>query len=140
METQRFKPLIDKLFWIIFIPTSALTVGMVVISAFAPTSLFITIPVALTVFYLLLSPLFSYAELREHSLFIKYGLILKKDIPYDKIRGVEKDRKFYSESMLSIKNSFEHVNVKYNSFDITTISVVHNDDFMKELKARCPKK
>ncbi len=140
MKTKRFKPLFDKLFFIIFIPITVLMMAFTVLACFAPTALFIIIPIDALVLYFLLSPLFGYVELRENSLFIKYGLVLKKEIPYDKIRGIDKVRKFYSESMMSLKNSFEHVNIKYNSFDITAVSVVENDNFIKELNERCCKK
>ena len=75
-------------------------------------------------------------ELREHTLFIKLGFIMKREIPYAKIRGTEKQRKFYSDSMLSLKNSFDHVNVKYNRFDMISVSVVNNDEFVKNLEER----
>jgi len=136
MEIKKFKPLIDKLYFIILIPTILLLGAATVISTFEPVALFITIPVDLTVIYFIISPLFGYAELRENSVYIKYGFILKKEIPYNKIRGVVKERKFYSESMMSLKNSFEHVNIKYNAFDVTTVSVVNNDDFIGELNER----
>lgn len=134
--TRKFKPLIDKLYWIIFIPTVVFMLIMTVIASFSVTALFIIIPVDLTVVYLLISPLFGYAELREDSLFIKYGLLLKKEIPYGKINAAVKERRFYSDSMMSLKNAFEHVNIKYNSFDVTTVSVIGNDEFIAELNSR----
>ena len=121
-------------YFIIFIPTALLLIAVTVLSAFSPTALIITVPVDLFVLYFFISPLFGYVELREGSLFIKYGFFLKKEIPYAKIRGAVKGRKFYSESMMSLKNSFEHVNVKYNSFDVTTVSVVENDAFISEFQ------
>ena len=137
MENKRFKAQTDRLFWLIFIPTSLLTLGVTVVSAvFLPVTLFYTVPIDVFVGYFLVSSLFGYAELREHSLFIKYGFVLKKEIPYGKIRSLEKARKFYSESMMSLKNSFEHVNIKYNRFDVTTVSVVDNDLFIRELNDR----
>ena len=140
MENKRYKPLVDKLFFIIFIPTAFLMVGLTIFACFEPIALLIMLPSDLLTFYFLLSPLFGYVELRESSLFIKYGLILKREIPYDKVRGAEKVRKFYSESMMSLKNSFEHVNIKYNSFDVTSVSVVENDNFIEELNERRCKK
>ena len=136
MPNKRFKPLVDRLFLIIWIPTSLLIFGVTVFACFEPTALFIVIPIDAFVFYFLLSPLFGYLELRESTLFIKYGFILKKEIPYERIRGVNKERKFYSETMLSLKCAFEHVNVKYNSFDVTAVSVIGNDDFISELRER----
>ena len=78
MKTKRFKPLFDKLFFIIFIPITVLMIAFTVLECFAPMALFIIIPIDTLVLYLLLSPLFGYVELRESSLFIKYGLVLKK--------------------------------------------------------------
>lgn len=139
MENKRFKPLVDKLFWILFIPTFILMAGLTVIAAFDPVALLITIPADIFVIYFFISPLVGYVELQEKILFIKYGFILKKEIPYDKIRSVEKGKRWYSESMMSLKNSFEHVNIKYNSFDVTTVSVIDNDDFIEELTNRTKK-
>ena len=137
MKNKRYMPLVDKLFWIISVPAALLALFPVVISAAnAQAMLFWTVPVALFIFYFLISPLFGYVELRESSVFIKYGFFLKKEIPYNKIRGVEKGRKYYSESMMSLKNSLEHVNIKYNSFDITTVSVIGNNDLADELMKR----
>ena len=133
MNTKRYRPLIDKTFWLILIPTLLLLMAATVLAAFEPTALFIILPVDALSLYFLVSPLFGYVELRGDSLFIKYGLILKKEIPYAKIRKVERDKKFYSESMTSLKLSLEHVNVKYNSFDVTTVSVKDNDGFVEEL-------
>ncbi len=137
METKRYKPKTDKLFWILFIPTMGICLAAAVIPAiFRPTTLFITLPVLLFALYFFVSPFFGYVELRESQLFIKYGFFIKKSIPYEKLRGTERGRKFYSDSMLSLKNSFDHVNVKYNSFDVTTVSVEDNDDLIRELDAR----
>lgn len=139
MQNEKFKPLIDKLFYIIFIPTSALLLLATAFACFAPVALLIMLPVDIFTFYFMLSPLFGYAELREDSLFVKFGFIMKRDIPYEKIRGVKKERKLYSESMTSLKNAVEHVNIKYNSFDVITISVVDNDKFIEKLQAKISK-
>ena len=136
MENKRYKPLVDKLFYIIAIPTVVFLAAVTVISAFEPLSLLITIPTDVFTLYFLVSPLFGYVELREESLFIKYGFILKREIPYAKIRGTVKERSFIAESMLSLKNSFEHVKIKYNTYDVTTVSVIDNDCFVMELKKR----
>ena len=98
---------------------------------------FIAVPTFLFVAYFVLSPLFGYVELREDSLFIKFGFFLSREIPYSKIRRVERDRKFYSESMLSLKSALEHVNVGYGSFDVVTVSVLNNDELVRELELRC---
>ena len=137
METKRFKPLFDKLYLIIFIPTAAVMLSATALTAFfEPVALFIMAPVSLFVMYFFISPLFGYVELRESGIFIKYGLILKKHIPYDRIRAIEKSRGVYSESMMSLKNALEHVNVKYNAFDVTTVSVIGNDELITELEER----
>lgn len=137
MPTKRYRPKIDKLFYIIWLQIVAImlavTMALVVLDA---GGLFIMIPLDLFVLYFLISSLVGYVELREKSLFIKYGFILKKEIPYSKIRSVAKVRKWYSETMLSMKNSMEHVNIKYNSFDVTSVSVKDNDALIEELKAR----
>ena len=133
---KRYKPLIDKLFWIVTIPTVLLTAGGVAVSVYSLPALLIMIGVAVFVGYFLVSPLFGYVELGENALYIKYGFIMKKEIPYSKIRGIEKDRKFLSESMMSLKNAFDHVNIKYNAFDVTTLSVVNNDAFVSELEKK----
>ncbi|MBQ8879282.1 MAG: PH domain-containing protein [Clostridia bacterium] len=133
---KRYKPMVDKLFYIICVPTLALMAVLTLISFPSPLALFITVLSDLLVLYFLLSPLFGYVELREECLFIKYGLLLKKKIPYNKIRGVERKRSFYSESMMSLKNSFEHLNIKYNTFDVTSVSVKENGELLAELERR----
>ena len=140
-KSKTFKPKLDKMFFWICIPTAVLLIGMTVAFAFlSPISvIFIMLPVDIFCAYFLISPLFGYAELREDTLFIKFGLIMKREIPYSKIRGVSFEHKFYSDSMLSLKNALDHVNIKYNVFDIISISVVENDEFAKELLNKCPK-
>jgi hypothetical protein len=36
-----------------------------------------------------------------------------------------------------LKNSMEHLNIKYNTFDMISISVCENAAFGEELKLRC---
>jgi len=136
MEQRRFKPLIGKLFWIIFIPTCLLLLAVTVVAVFEPLALVLTLLVDIFTLYFLISPLFGYVELREETLFVKFGFFMKREIPYSKIRGVSRERKFYSDSMLSLKNSFEHVNIKYNSFDMLSVSVVGNDELIAEIEAK----
>ena len=139
MEKKKFKPKLDKMFWIILIATSVLMLMITVIPSifyFHPLVLTFMLFADLLVAYFLISPLFGYVELRDTFLFIKFGFILKKEIPYSKIRGTEKTRKLYSDSMMALKNSIEHVNVKYNTFDMVSISVKDNDAFIEELSAR----
>lgn len=137
MQNERYRPSFDKLYLWISIPTSLLVLAITVITAiFEATTLLVTVPVTLLIAYFLISPLFGYAELREKSLFVKFGFFLKKEIPYQSIRGVEKCRKFYSDSMLSLKNSMEHINIKYNRFDILSVSLNCGDDFIEKLNSK----
>lgn len=136
MTMKRYKPKIDKLYYLIAVPTSMLLIVFTVLSALVPKMIFLMLSVDVFAAYFLLSSLFGYVELREKTLFVKYGFVLKREIPYSKIRGIEAERKWYSHSMLSLKNSLEHVNIKYNSFDVTCVSVKDNDAFIKELEER----
>ena len=140
MDNKKYKPKVDKLFYLVMIPTMIIVLSPVVICGIlVPTTLFITVPILLFTTYFLITTLFGYVELQESSLFIKYGFIMSKEIPYDKIRGVEKERSIISTSTLSIKNALDHVNIKYNKFDVTTVSIDDNDDFIIELNKRCGK-
>ena len=136
---KKFLPLYDKLYWIITVPTVVLMLALTVVGTFNLTTLLLFIAMDIFVGYFLVSPLFAYVELREESVFIKYGLFLKKEIPYDRIRATEKVRRWYSDSMMSLKNSLEHVNIKYNAFDVTSVSVNDNDEFIALLTERCKK-
>lgn len=137
MENNKFKPGIDRMFWIILIFTSALMLSLtVILSIFYSPILFLMIAADIFVLYFLISPLFGYVELRENGVFIKFGFILKREIPYGKIRGLEKCRKLYSDSMVSLKNKIEHVNIKYNTFDVVSVSLQNNDAFIEELNLR----
>ena len=136
MENKIYKPKIDKLFWLIWIPTSVFMILMTIFAFFEQAALFIMIPTDIFTFYFLLTSLFGYAELRDDVLFIRFGLIMTREIPYSKIRGLVKERKFHSESMMSLKNALEHVNIKYNSFDVVTVSVKDNDEFIKDINLR----
>ena len=49
---------------------------------------------------------------------------------------IKKERKFYSETMLSLKSAMEHVEIRYNSFDVTVVSVKDNDALIAELDER----
>ncbi len=91
-------------------------------------------------YYFMVSSLVGYVELREHTLYVKFGFILKREIPYDKIRELNKERRIMSYSMLSLKNSLEHINIKYNRFDMITVSVVKNDELIERLEELCQRK
>ena len=136
MPNKRFKPLIDKTFYIIWIPTAVLLAVATVISLSSRLALLILIATDLFALYFLLSSLAGYVELCENTVFIKLGFIMKLDIPYEKIRGFSRARKIYSDSTISIKNSLEHVNIKYNKFDIVSVSVVTNDELIEEIERR----
>ena len=136
MSTKRFKPKYDKLFWLVWAPTALIMLIATALSFVELVAFLLMLATDIFTFYFLFSSVVAYAELREETLFIKYGFILKKEIPYSKIRGTEKARKWYSDSMLSLKNSLEHVNIKYNTFDFTSVSVKDNDAFIEELKTR----
>ena len=136
MENKRYKPLVDKMFWFILILSAVIMAPLtaLVVIEFSWFAFVVVILSDILVFYFIISPLFGYVELRADTLFIKFGFFLSKEIPYSKIRGTSKARRWYSDSMLSLKSAMEHVNVKYNSFDLLTVSVVDNDGFISELE------
>ena len=137
MDTKVYKPLIGELFWWITIPTAVFMIGMTVgLAIFFPPSLLYMIPTCLLISYFLVTPLFGYVELRESGIFIRFGFFMTREISYDRVRGVVKARKFYSDSMVSLKNSMEHVNIKYDRFDMVSVSVVDNDDLMQQIQTR----
>ena len=139
MENKRYKPLLDKLFFIIWVPTFivmlALTVMPLLLSFYLPL-LIALLATDVFVFYFLVSPLFGYVELGERSVLIKFGFILKREIPYEKIRGFSRERKFYADSMLSLKTALSHVNIKYNAFDVVSVSVIDSDGMIREIETR----
>ena len=139
MESKRYKPLIGKVFWIIWVPTLILLAVATAITAGDIIAFLIMLSVDLFTVYFMISPLFGYVELRENSVFVKLGFFTKREISYKQIRDVEKTRKLYADSMSALKNSLDHVNIKYNKFDILSVSVVDNDDLIKRLKVRMVK-
>ncbi len=136
MENVRFKPQIDRLFWFIWIPTLILLAVGTVIAASSAVALLILIATDIFTLYFLLSPLFGYVELREQTVYIKFGFFTSREIEYSRIRTVNIERKWYSESMLSLKCAYEHVNIKYNSFEVVTVSVESNATLALELDRR----
>ena len=133
----KYRPKLDKMYWILLgIADGVCCVPLLVVSLLDPTALFISVPTVIFVNYFFVSPLFGYAELREDGLFVKYGFFLKKHIPYGMIRELKMERRFYSESMMTLKNAMDHVVIKYNRFDVTVVSVKENEDFVKEVKSR----
>jgi hypothetical protein len=139
MENKRFKPKFDRLyFWITF-PTALLVLGMLVLTAIERSigGWIVTACTAVFIGYFLVSPCFGYVELREETLFVKFGFFLKREIPYKSIRGIEKKHTAIADSMLSLKNAMDHVNVKYGSFDCTSVSIMDEDAMIEEIKKRC---
>ena len=136
MEKKRFMPHIDWINRVIFIIAIVLLLGLTVeICLFPePLAICLVIPLELIVLYLLISPFFGYVELRENTVFIKFGLILKKEIPFSVIRGAERVVKTSSDSIISLKTAFEHINIKYNRYDVVSVSIKDGDEFIAELE------
>ena len=136
MEKKKFRPLVDKIFIISEIVCLLCLVAMTLLAGRSLVAIIIVFLVDAAVLYLLISHFFGYVELREETLFIKYGIFLKKEIAYKDIRKITKERKLYSDATVSLKCAVEHINIKYNSFDVTAVSVVGNDELIAELNAR----
>lgn len=138
MKNLRFYPKIDKLYLWITLPTAALMLLLLVLTGvFRSTGgLIVMACTAVFVGYFLISPCFGYVELREETVFIKFGFFLKREIPYARIRGIEKKRTAIADSMLSLKNALNHVNIKYASFDYVSISVKNEEKMIDEIKRR----
>ena len=136
MQNKRFKPKYDKSFVLIWIPTVALLIVTTIIGMATLVSALIMIFTDAFTLYFLFTSIVGYVELREESVFVKFGFFMKRDIPYSKIRAIDTAHKFYADSMLSLKNSLDHVNIRYNKFDIISVSVKENDELIAELNAR----
>ena len=141
MVYRRFKPKLDKLYYLITIPTALMMLVFTVVPLLLDPEatgamLGIILPCDLLVGYFVVTPLVGYVELREDTVFIKYGFILKREIPYSALREVTIGRGIVSESMLSLKNAMEHVTIRYNRFDVTIVSVVGNEELAEELDHR----
>ena len=136
MENVRLKPQVDILFLFIWIPTLLLLAVGTAIAASLTVALIILLATDVFTLYFLISPLFGYVELREHTVYVKFGFFVSREIEYRSIRAVETERRFHSESMLSLKCAYEHVNIKYGSFDVITVSVRDNARLAAELDRR----
>ena len=138
MESRRFQPLIDKLFWGILLSSAVLLISLTVVTALShPPMLLVMVPIDLLTGYQILSPvLFGYVELREHTVFIKCGVFLKREFPSERIMSVKRERAFYAQSMLSLKNAFDHINIRYGTYDIITVSVKESEELIRELRER----
>ena len=134
--TKRYKPLFGKMFYAIWAPMAIFMIAMTVMSASYLSALLIMLAADIFTFYFFFSSLVAYVELREDSVFIKFGYILKRDIPYRSIRKITRERSFYADSMLSVKNSLVHINIRYNKFDLVCVSVEDNGELLCELEAR----
>jgi len=134
----RYKPKLDRLFYIPISIALVLSLGATALSIvyYAPFGLAVMILCDLVVLYFLISAFVGYVELREETLFIKFGFFFKKEVPYNKIRRVEKCRKIYSESIVSLKGALEHIDIRYNTYDVVTVSVVDNDALIAEIDRR----
>ena len=136
MKPYRFKPKFDRLFYIPIGITVALMIFSTVICTLDPVGLWIIIAADLFVLYFICTSFAGYVELRESVVFVKFGFFLKREIPYNKIRKIDRQHKIYSESMLALKNSLDHINIRYNLYDIVSVSVVDNDELIGELCRR----
>ncbi len=137
MQTVRFKPKTDKLLYVILLSTLALLVAVTAVTACTEVwLLLLMLPIDVFTLYFIISPLFGFVELREDELYIKFGFFMSRSIPYARIRGLEKRRAICATSMMSLKNAIEHVDIKHNTFDVTTVSVTDNDAFMALVNER----
>ena len=139
MEHKRFFPKYDTLFHFIWIPTAIIMLFLLVMNAFLPSTFgwIVTLVTTVVVAYFVISPMFGYVELRETCVFVKFGFFMRRVIPYETIRGVEKKRTAIADSMVALKNAMEHVNIKHGSFDVTSVSVKDGDAMMAEIRKRC---
>ena len=136
MTYKKFKPKIGRMFYVIWVPTVIFLIAMTAVSFVAPLAFVILLLTDALTLYFLLTSLFGYVELRGDSVFVKFGFIATVQIPYSRIREVTKERKLYADSIMSLKNSLEHVNIRYNRFDVVSVSVVDNDSLMNEIEKR----
>lgn len=88
--------------------------------------------------FFIISSFFGYAELKSEELYVKFGFFLKKSIPYSKIQGIEKKRDWYSSSLVSLKMAKEHIDIKYNRFDVLSLSLKDEEVFIEELNKKIP--
>lgn len=138
---RKYRAQVDRLFFFIFIPLLLILLSVtVVLGVLDSVTLFWLLPIDIFTLYFLISPLFGYCELREEGLFIRYGFIITRYIPYEKIRGIEEKRAFYTNSMLSLKCAFSHIDIKYNLYDVTSVGVRDRDSFASSLLQRLSNK
>lgn len=137
---MKFKPKIDSYYlWILIFTELALLAALVLcLVEFTLGGFLIMLFTFIFTSFFMISPFFGYAELRDGELYIKFGFFLKKAIPYSKIRAVEKKRRWYSESMVSLKTAMNHIDVKYNRFDVVSLSIKDEERFVEELNKKIP--
>ena len=136
MNIKVYKPAFDKLFLCIWIPLIVILISITILSLFDILTFVLLLFTDIFTFYFLFSSLAGYVELKEDIIFVKFGFIIKREIPYNKIRRIYKERKIMTDTMLSLKNAMEHVIIKYNKFDMVAVSVKDNDTFIKDLEER----
>ena len=139
---MKFRPRVDKYYLWIAIPTEIFLIVMTVMTLVHFTLfglIVMLIALALSSFFILAPIFFGYAELRDDELFVDFGVFIKRSIPYSRIRAIEKKRRFYSESMLSLKCAIDHVDIKYNRFDVLSLSLCNEDKFIAELNKKTAK-
>ena len=139
---MKFRPRVDKYYLCIAIPTEIFLIVMTVMTLVHFTLFGLVVmllALALSSFFMLSPILLGYAELRENELFVDFGVFVKRSIPYSDIRAIEKKRRFYSESMLSLKCAIDHVDVKYNKFDMISLSLKDEERFVEELNKKTAK-
>ena len=136
---KRYKPRFDRLFYGIAIFTAAVVLGALIPSFYGSGVWGIAVAAGTLLLcgYFLVSPCFGYAELREGMLFVKFGFFLSREIPYEKIYAIEKKHTMIADSILSLKNAMDHLNVKYNRFELVSLSLRDEEDFIESLCERC---
>ena len=136
MNNKIYKPALDKLFLCIWIPLIVILISITILSLIDILTFVLLLFTDIFTFYFLFSSLAGYVELKEDIIFVKFGFIIKREIPYNRIRRIYKERKIMTDTMLSLKNAMEHVVIKYNKFDMVAVSVKDNDTFIKDLEER----
>ena len=138
---MKFRPRVDKYYLWIAIPTEIFLIVMTVMTLVHFTLfglIVMLLALALSSFFILSPIFFGYAELRDDELFVDFGVFIKRSITYSRIRAIEKKRRFYSESMLSLKCAIDHVDIKYNHFDVLSLSLKDEEVFIEELNKKIP--
>lgn len=75
-------------------------------------------------------------ELSATGVLVKFGFFVKRELKYGEIRRTEIVKKLYSDSMVSLKNAIEHVNIWYGSFAVISVSVTDNAGLVREIEQR----